>query len=260
MTEEQIDTARAGFYGEISFIDNQIGRLLTYMRRFHRQALHNSWIVFTSDHGDMCADHNLWRKTYAYEGSARVPLIIVPPTSWGHDDIDLPDELWNIMPTLMPPVRMGKKTREVAYEVAAFQDIMPTLLQAAGIPIPKNVDGGSLLPLLLDAADDWRQYIHGEHCMCYAPEQEMQYITDGKRKFIWFPRINEEQFFDLEQDPGECHDLSQDLTRQAEITQFREYLISELTQRDCGWVKDGELICPSDEPLISPYKSKPWLG
>jgi arylsulfatase len=254
MTEEQIDTARAGFYGEISFIDNQIGRLLTYMRRFHRQALHDSWIIFTSDHGDMCGDHNLWRKTYAYEGSARVPLIIVPPTSWGHDDIDVVEELWDILPTLMPPVRMGKKTRQVAYEVVAFQDIMPTLLQAAGVSAPESVDGESLLPLLLDAASDWRPYIHGEHCLCYAPEQEMQYVTNGLRKFIWLPRIDQEQFFDLEQDPGECHDLRNDPSRQEEIGRWRGYLIEELARRDCGWVKNSELFCPAGEPLISPYK------
>jgi arylsulfatase A-like enzyme len=206
----------------------------------------------------MCGEHNLWRKTYAYEGSARVPLIIVPPTNWGHADIELPDELWNIMPTLMPPVRMGKETRAVSHEVVAFQDIMPTILHAADLPIPENIDGESLLPLLLEPVSDWRSYIHGEHCMCYAPEQEMQYITDGKRKYIWFPRIDAEQFFDLEKDPDERHDLSKDPSRIDEIAEWRGVLIKELAQRDCGWVKDGDLYCPPDEPLISPYKSRHW--
>lgn len=260
MTREQIDAARAGFYGEISFIDNQIGRLLTYMRRFHRQALHNSWIVFTSDHGDMIGDHNLWRKTYAYDGSARVPLVIVPPTDWEHEEIDLPDELWDIMPGLMPPVRTGKKVRDIIDEVVAFQDIMPTLLDAAGVPVPETVDGSSLLPLLLESTSEWRQYVHGEHCLCYSPEQEMQFVTDGRRKFIWLPRISKQQFFDLQADPGECFDLINDPERQGEINRWRAYLIQELALRDCGWVKDGRLFCPPDEPLISPYKGVRWRG
>jgi arylsulfatase A-like enzyme len=260
MTAEQIDNARAGFYGEISFMDNQIGRLLTYMRRFHRQALHNCWIIFTSDHGDMAGDHNLWRKTYAYEGSSRVPFIIVPPTNWGHQQIDLPEELWNIMPDLIPPVRKGKQTRNVVEEVISFADIMPTMLSAAGLSIPKTVDGRNLMPLLLEPVADWRDYVHGEHCLAYSEEQEMQFVTDGKRKFIWLPRINEEQFFDLEQDPGECNNLIEDTNRQQEILKWRGFLVNELSERDCGWVRDGALFCPPDEPLVSPYKSKRWLG
>jgi arylsulfatase A-like enzyme len=251
---DQIDTARAGFYGEISFIDNQLGRLLTYMRRFERAALHNTWIVFTSDHGDMQGDHHLWRKTYAYEGSARVPFIIVPPTYWGHTEIDLPEELWNIMPTLMPPVRLGKESREVASEVVAFEDIMPTLLQAAGLAVPSTVDGRSLLPLLLAEAEDWRPYIHGEHCLCYAPEQEMQYVTDGRRKFIWLPRIDVEQFFDLEADPYELQNLISIPDRQDEIEKWRAHLVQELEKRECGWVREGKLQRPPNEPMVSPYK------
>jgi arylsulfatase A-like enzyme len=260
MKPDQIDTARAGFYGEISFIDNQIGRLITYMRRFHRQALHNSWIIFVSDHGDMQGDHNLWRKTYAYEGSARVPMIIVPPTTWGHSSIEIPEELWNIMPDLMPPVRRGKQTRAVAEEVVSFHDLMPTLLEAAGLPIPSSVDGRSLLPLLLDEAGTWRPYIHGEHCLCYGEDQEMQFLTNGKRKFIWLPRVNREQFFDLEQDPNECEDLIDVPDRQGEILEWRSFLIQELERRDCGWVRGGELYCPQDEPLVSKYKDDFWYG
>jgi arylsulfatase A-like enzyme len=260
MTSEQIDIARAAYYGEISFIDNQIGRLLIYMRRFHRQILHNTWIVFTSDHGDMIGDHHLWRKTYAYEGSARVPLIIVPPSNWGHDPVELPDELWQILPSLTPPVRMGKKVRDVADEPVSLQDIMPTLLEAAGVIIPPTVDGRSLLPVLKQPTTTWRKYIHGEHSLCYAPEQEMQYLTDGKRKFIWFPRTNQIQFFDLEQDSGELHDLSNAPEREKEMEQWRSYLIQELTKRRCGWIKDGDLYCPPGKALISPYKQFHWLG
>lgn len=260
MTAEQIDRARAGFYGEISFIDNQIGRLITYMRRFERQALHNTWIIFTSDHGDMAGDHNLWRKTYAYEGSARVPLIIVPPTHWHRGEIDLADELWNIMPDLMPPVRRGKRVRDVAGEVVTLYDIYPTIMEAAGIPIPPSVDGRSLLGIMKSPTEAWRPYLHGEHCLAYSDEQEMQYVTDGHYKYIWFPRTGTEQFFDLENDAEERFDLSQDPEWEAEVGRWRNYLIEELKQRECGWVSDDRLVVNPDGPLISPYRDVRWTG
>jgi hypothetical protein len=88
----------------------------------------------------------------------------------------------------------------------------------------------------------------------------MQYVTDGRRKFVWLPRIGREQFFDLEQDPGECQDLIDDLDRQEEVVRWRGFLVRELSARDCGWVRDGQLYCPPDEPLVSPYRAVRWSG
>lgn len=235
MTPKQIHRARSGYYGEISFIDTQIGRLMNWMRRFQREAFQNTWFVFISDHGDMQGDHNLWRKTYAYEGSSRIPFIIVPSGA------------------------NGRPKRKIANEVVELRDIMPTLLDAAGLAIPKTVDGLSLLPVMKEAQANWRQYIHGEHCTCYSREQEMQYVTDGLRKFIWLPRINKEQFFDLEVDPNELNDLINEPQRQEEIKTWRNYLIQELDQRNCGWIRDWQFYCPPDKPLVSPYKDKRWL-
>jgi arylsulfatase A-like enzyme len=137
---------------------------------------------------------------------------------------------------------------------------MPTLLEAAGLPVPDTVDGRSLLPLLSSEAVPWRTYLHGEHCTCYAPEQEMQYVTDGRRKFIWLPRAGIEQFFDLQTDPGECANLIDVAARQGEVAQWRGYLVHELAERNCGWVRDGTLYCPAGEPLVSPYKEVRWRG
>lgn len=234
MTPQQIHRARAGYYGEIAFIDTQIGRLMNWLRR--EGLLANTWLLFTSDHGDMLGDHHLWRKTYAYEGSSRVPFLVVPPQAH------------------------GRPARAVADEVVELRDIMPTLLDAAGAPIPATVDGQSVLPLMQTPATDWRPYIHGEHCTCYHPAQEMQYVTDGRRKFIWLPRIHQEQFFDLTIDPQECHNLIDDPARQAEIATWRGYLIGELAARQCGWVQDGQLSSPPNQPLISPFKSTRWQG
>jgi arylsulfatase A-like enzyme len=184
----------------------------------------------------MLGDHNLWRKTYAYQGSARVPFIVVPP------------------------VGQRQSVRSVADEVVELRDVMPTLLEAVGLQVPQTVDGRSVVSLCFSPAVTWRKYIHGEHCTCYSQEQEMQYVTDGRYKFVWLPRLGREQFFDLEQDPGECEDLVDDPDRQTQVAQWRDYLVQALAERDCGWVREGQLFCPPDEPLVSPYKGSRWLG
>jgi len=236
MTPGQIQRARAGYYGEIAFIDTQIGRLINWMQRYESETLQNTLILFTSDHGDMQGDHNLWRKTYAYEGSSRIPFLLVGPRARRHN------------------------VREVADEVIELRDVMPTLLEAAGVDVPDTVDGKSVMPLLERPGRGWRKYIHGEHCTCHSEEQEMQFVTDGRKKFIWFPRVRSEQFFDLESDPGECHNLIDDPGRQKEIETWRNYLVSELEARDCGWTKNGRPFCPDDKPLVSPYKTVRWTG
>jgi arylsulfatase A-like enzyme len=237
ISPDRIHRARSGYYGEISFIDSQIGRLIRRLNRGDdRATFANTWIVFTSDHGDMQGDHNLWRKTYAYEGSARIPFVVVPPRN------------------------LGMSARCAADEVVELRDIMPTLLEAAGVEIPATVDGTSLVSLLQSPATAWRPYIHGEHSTCYSEEQEMQFVTDGRRKFVWLPRVGKEQFFDLEADPGECRDLANDPARRGEVEKWRQYLVRELAARDCGWVENGTLRCPPDEPLVSPWQQTRWPG
>jgi arylsulfatase A-like enzyme len=66
--------SRRGYYGSVTFIDEQIGLIVKALK--DRGMLDNTLIVFTADHGDMLGDHHLWRKTYAYESSTRIPMIV----------------------------------------------------------------------------------------------------------------------------------------------------------------------------------------
>ncbi|HRU07119.1 MAG TPA: sulfatase-like hydrolase/transferase, partial [Candidatus Brocadiia bacterium] len=72
LSPNSLDMARWGYYAQIGHIDNQIGRVLRAMTQMR---LGPTIILFTSDHGEMLGDHHLFRKTYAYQGSAAVPLI-----------------------------------------------------------------------------------------------------------------------------------------------------------------------------------------
>ncbi|MFC5647792.1 arylsulfatase [Paenibacillus solisilvae] len=225
-SQEEIRRARAGYYGSIHHIDLQIGRLLFYLEKIGE--LENTLIIFTSDHGDMLGDHNLWRKTYAYEGSAHIPMIVRLPKS------------------------LGKPSCKRIDAPVLLQDIMPTILEAVGAEIPETVDGVSLLGLIRGEKTE-RSYIHGEHSTCYSEEQEMQYLTDGKWKYIWFPRIGTEQLFNLTNGRDETINFVDSKDYSQELQKWRARLVAELSTRDSGLTEGDRLVNQSGKPyLISP--------
>jgi arylsulfatase A-like enzyme len=73
--------SREGYLAAISFLDEQVGHIISSLEK--RGDLENTLIVISSDHGDMMGDHHLWRKSYPYEGSVGVPMIIRWPESLG---------------------------------------------------------------------------------------------------------------------------------------------------------------------------------
>lgn len=200
---------QAGYYGSIEHIDHQIGRIL-------RKTPGNTVVMFISDHGDMLGDHQWIRKRSAYEGSARIPFLIRFPDSLGIPQCQVRDEVVELM------------------------DIMPTFLDLAGAPIPDSVDGQSLLPLIRDNAE-WRDWLHGECAEVPGTDSGMQYLTNGRFKYIWYPATNVEQLFDLDNDPRECHPLTDDPDYADQLATCRERLAEILAGRPEGFVKDGKL-------------------
>jgi len=216
----QLREYRAGYYGSIEHIDHQLGRVLRAVPQ------DNTVILFCSDHGEMLGDHGWIRKRSAYEGSARIPLFICLPATLAK--------------------RMGVRPGTVCGDVAELMDILPTLMDLAGLPVPDGLDGLSLLPAMRGQKLP-RDYIHGECARMETIGSGMQFVTDGKRKFIWYPALALEQFFDLEADPQELHDLSGDPTRACETTLWRTRLIAELAGRPEGFT-DGRALLTLDGP------------
>jgi arylsulfatase len=118
---------------------------------------------------------------------------------------------------------------------------MPTILDAVGVEIPESVDGKSVIPLLRGDRDGWRDYIHGECTPMETINSGMQYITDGKEKYIYYPGRGEEQFFDLVNDPVEMTNLADDPVYADRVALGRSRLISELEGRPEGFVVNGKL-------------------
>lgn len=209
--------ARAGYYGMINHVDDQVGRLLNFLRQ--RGLLESTFILFTSDHGEMLGDHHMFRKTFAYEPSARVPFFARAPRS------------------------MGFPSEVVSGAPVGLQDIMPTLLDVAGAPVPQEVTGASLLPLMReDTGAPWRDVLHGEHAGQYRYEDGVHFLTDGRMKYIWYSQTGREHLFDLEADPKELHDRAGDGPAERALAPWRRRLAKELGERPEGFSDGGQLV------------------
>ena len=212
---------RAAYFASINHIDDQLGRLFAHLPR-------NTIIVFCADHGEMLGDHQWIRKRIPYEGSVRVPMLLRFP-----DSMQLPQQ-------------------QVIDRPVELMDVMPTLLDAVQVDVPGTCEGRSLLPLLRGEGTE-REYVHGECSEIPTMNSGMQYLTDGRRKYVWWPGTGWEQFFDLENDPMEMEDLADDPSRSEEVAGWRARLVRELTGRAEGFT-DGEvlLILNGPTPTVVP--------
>ena len=209
--EDQLRRARAGYWGHMTHVDQQINFLLEELS--HRGLRDNTYILFTSDHGELLGDHHLFRKGAPYEGSAAIPMLLSGP---------------------------GVAPGQVRDEVVELGDVMPTLLDCVGAEVPAGVDGSSMLPLVTAAGGaDWRDWLHGEHTLL---GQSLQWLTDGHEKYVWFSGSGYQQLFDLDADPGECRNLAADPAHASRVGVWRDRLIQELTGREEGFSDGTRLI------------------
>ena len=227
LSKQEIQNSRHGYYGSVSFVDEQVGRILSVLEQ--RKMLDDTLIVFFSDHGDMLGDQNLWRKAYAYEQSSHIPLLMRPAAGM---------EFGGAGQTIDNPVEI--------------RDLLPTFLDAAGAKIPESIEGKSLLHLVRTKGEGWRPYIDLEHNVCYDTSNHWNALTDGKWKYIFHARDGEEQLFHLERDRNELSDLAQQPEHAKELSLWRTRMVDHLRERGDQWVRDGKLMVRKQGLALSP--------
>lgn len=121
-TPEQVAEMRHGYFAGISYMDAQVGKVITALKE--HDMLENTVILFWGDHGYHLGEHGLWAKTSNFELDARVPLIIAPPA----------------------PKHPGAKTAALVEMI----DLFPTLTDLTALPDAPGMEGASLVPLLED--------------------------------------------------------------------------------------------------------------
>ncbi len=197
VSDEEILNARRAYYGNVSYVDEWLGRLQATLHECGMAE--NTTILFTSDHGDMLGEFGLWYKMSFREWSCRIPMIVYCPNRF--------------------------QSRRVPNPVAQV-DMLPTLLDLAhestGVEVPAPIDplqGRSLLPLCEgNAANDPNCAI--SEYLAEGTGAPMLMIRRGRYKFITCP-TDSDQLFDLEFDPSEVNNLVEAPEETRRLTEFQ---------------------------------------
>ncbi len=198
-TEREILRATAAYYGQVQFIDEMYARVLDAFEQVN--ALDDLVILYWSDHGEMLGQHGLWEKKQFYDASARVPLVIHDPRQSSE----------------------GTGGRRVD-EVVSLLDLFPTLCDLAGVDVPGDLPGSSLLPLMRGEASGWRDEAVSELWSWYhqCDNRGSFMIRAGRHKFVRYHHADyPDQLFDLVADPTESVNLAQDPASAEVLARFR---------------------------------------
>lgn len=180
---------RTQYYGEVTFIDDSVGRILGALERLKLRE--NTLIVFLSDHGDLLGDHYLFTKgPYHYRHCASVPLIVNWP---------------------------GHVKRSVVEGIVQEIDVMPTILDLAGVPVPPGVQGRSQKAVLTGATSDTgytSALIEYGTSGVAAPGSslgpdapDLWTLRTPKWRMSYLPAVHTGELYDLENDPDEFVNL-----------------------------------------------------
>ncbi len=217
-SETAIRMALRAFYALCTQIDHQIRLVLGTLRE--EGLLDDTIVLFSSDHGDLLGNHGLWAKRMYYEGSANVPMLLMGAANDDH----------------VRPNRVDDR-------LVGWQDVMPTLLDLAGVPCPDSMTGRSMV------GEDRRDILYGE---CNEGQTATRMIHDGRFKLIYYPAGNRSQLFDLEHDPHELEDLSESPAHAGRLKELHETLVGELYGSDLEWLEGNRLVGLPEEPIETP--------
>ncbi|MFW6336929.1 MAG: sulfatase [Phycisphaeraceae bacterium] len=181
-TTEMWRRYRYAYFRLCEKVDAEIGKLLDNLRQ--RGGLDNTMIVFTSDHGDGIGEHRWNQKTCLYEVVVRVPMIVRPP---GGREPSTSDTLVN-----------------------NSIDLMPTILDYAGVDTPEGMAGRSVRPAVEGDADAGPEnvFLQTRFWSAHSHSTLGRAVVGRKWKYVVYQwGAHREQLFDLESDPGEMVNL-----------------------------------------------------
>ena len=189
LTPDQIGVCRGTYFGMVSLLDTQIGRMLEHLEA--RDILDDTLIAFTSDQGFQLGEHGLWKKRVFYEDNVRVPLILCWPRR----------------------IPAGSCVRGIVEHI----DFLPTLLECAGLGVPTDIRGKSLMPLVTGQSGSGRE---AAFCEIDHSQSMLEELRGGGRrvmvrtsewKLVEFmdSRLSDPDgaLYNLADDPGERHNL-----------------------------------------------------
>ncbi|MFC0392865.1 sulfatase family protein [Paenibacillus mendelii] len=163
----------------IHLIDISVGRIRETLQ--HLGLDENTIIVYTSDHGDYLGDYGLvFKANYGSKTLNHVPFMMKVPKKLA----ELPKE---------------------CHAAMSNTDVMPTLCQLAGVPVPDGVQGRSVVPLLLGEAESWPVQV-----TCYDddPSGHNFSLWNDRYRYTWYPATGERELYDHVSDPYETDNIA----------------------------------------------------
>ncbi len=209
-----IRAARAAYYGLVTQIDYNIGRVIASLH--DRRLMDNTMIVFASDHGEYLCDHHGGGKGFFHEASAHIPFIVMPPTG-------------------SEPEHCGT----VSDQLVCLADLLPTFV-AAGGGTADDVDGYDILQAERGQRPA-RDYLEGTAHNFPGEPNWYWAITDGRWKYIWYPEGSIEQLFDVQSDPDERTNLAGRTEHAGQKERLRREMVRRHERRSSAAVEGGQM-------------------
>ncbi len=194
-TREQGRRITALYYGEVSHLDEEVGSVMKKLADLGVEQ--NTLVLFLSDNGYHLGNHGVGNKLLMYEESIRIPFIVRYPGV----------------------VRSG----QVSDALVSSLDVMPTILDLAGVPIPNGIEGKSLKPLLTGKEAHLRDAVFSEACGVAGLGIGHRMVRTRDWKYM-LSDANDEGLFDLRADPYEMNNLAKDAKAKPQLDSLRKSL------------------------------------
>ena len=168
------------YLGEIAYTDSQLARLWAYLE--DNNLVDNTVLIFASDHGESLGEHQeSTHGFFIYQAGIHVPLIVVTPVE----------------------AFQGKSRKSVV----SLTDIMPTMMEMAGMELVSQIQGRSLVPLITEDREfeDSVAYAETFYPRFHYGWSELQSVQQGRYKLIIAPQL---ELYDVEADPNELNNLT----------------------------------------------------
>ena len=220
-SEEKLRRLKASYYGLMSEVDDNLGRLIAHLKSTGQYE--DTLIVFTSDHGEQIGDHWLLGKTGYFDQSYHIPLIVRDPRATAD-------------------ATRGRTVHAFTENV----DIMPTMLDWLGLDIPPACDGRSLLPFVISSAapEKWRTEAHWEFDFRDPTDDSaeralgiplhactLNVVRGDRYKYVHFAALPP-LLFDLHEDPEELHNCANDPKYLPVVLDYAQRMLSWRMRHD----------------------------
>lgn len=217
LTTEQSGICRGTYYGMVSLVDIQVGRIISALTKAGQ--LDNTIIAFTSDQGFQLGEHGLWKKRVFYEANVRVPLILRFPGK----------------------IRPGT----IISEPVEMVDFVPTLMDLSGLDAPHGIRGASLVPLIQGKRKTWRKACFSEIDHSQSMYEELRQGT-GRRVMVRTAEWKLDFFLDERvRDPdGALYNLQNDPDEQNNVYLKPEFhhILDKLQNLALEWMQGRSMF------------------